>query len=176
MHSHVPQLLEGEYIKIHQDTAALELLQSQRLPGADTSTVIPDVCKINTISLHTQSPWAKAYRVTVRHFDGTDGAYFMKVSDGHHGHEALKGEFEGTRQMFTIAPDFWPNLIARGTFKADPGSNFYICKFYELSAGVPEPKSFCEKVSRLHSAHTSPKGQFGFYVTTYNGNLRQDDT
>ncbi|KAK7702837.1 hypothetical protein SLS64_009448 [Diaporthe eres] len=100
----------------------------------------------------------------------------MKVSEGHHGREALRGEFEATRQMFTIAPDFCPDPIARGTFKTDPGSHFYICKFYEMSEGVPEPRSFCEKVARLHSAHSSPQGKFGFHVTTYNGNLPQDNT
>lgn len=148
MDSHIPQLLE----------------------------VIPDTCNIKAISLHTQSPWAKAYRITAVHLDGSDGVYFMKVSEGHHGHEALKGEFEATRQMFTIAPDFCPNPIAKGTFKDESCSHFYICKFYELSDGVPEPNSFCEKVARLHSAHTSPQGKFGFHVTTYNGNLPQDNT
>lgn len=138
--------------------------------------VIPDAYKISAINLHTQSPWAKAYRITAVHSDGTDGLYFMKVSEGHHGHEALKGEFEATQQMFTIAPDLCPNPIAKGTFKVDPDSHFYICKFYELSDGVPEPKSFCEKVARLHSAHNSPQGKFGFHVTTYNGNLPQDNT
>lgn len=86
-----------------------ELFQPERQQGADPVTVIPGVCEIFEISLHTQSPWAKAYRVTAKHIDGTDGQYFMKVSEGHHGHEALRGEFEATRQMFTIAPDFCPD-------------------------------------------------------------------
>lgn len=98
----------------------------------------------------------------------------MKVSEGHHGREALRGEFEATKQMFTIAPDFCPNPIATGTFESDPGSHFYICKFYEMSEGVPQPKSFCAKVARLHSAK-SPEGKYGFHVTTYNGNLPQDN-
>lgn len=78
--------------------------------------------------------------------------------------------------MFKIAPDFCPDPIARGTFQTDPCSYFYICKFYEMPEGVPEPRAFCEKVAKLHSAHTSPEGKFGFHVTTYNGNLPQDNT
>ena len=78
--------------------------------------------------------------------------------------------------MHKIAPDFCPKPIAWGTFKADTNSHFYICKFYDFTEGVPEPVSFCEKVARLHSARTSPEGKFGFHVTTYNGNLPQDNT
>lgn len=175
MDPHIPQLLKGEQMDTLQQTHQ-ELSEPKRLQGADTKAAIPNVCEIHEINLHGQSPWAKAYRITAKHYDETAGEYFMKVSGGHHGDDALRGEFEATRQMFAIAPDFCPNPITRGTFKSDPGSHFYICKFYEMSEGVPEPRRFCEKVARLHSAHTSPGGKFGFHVTTYNGNLAQDNT
>jgi len=57
-----------------------------------------------------------------------------------------------------------------------PDAHFYLCKFYNFAEGVPEPVSFCEKLARLHSSHTSPEGKFGFHCTTYNGNLPQDNT
>lgn len=176
MDSHAAQLLDGMW----ENTKALanthrKAWSAERLQGADIVIVIPGICAIHGINLHIQSPWAKAYRVTAKHFDGTDGVYFMKVSEGHHGHEALRGEFEATRQMSTIAPDFCPSPIARGTFNSDSNLHFYICNFHELYTGVPEPDSFCEKLARLHSA-TSPQGKFGFHVTTYNGNLPQDNT
>jgi protein-ribulosamine 3-kinase len=51
-----------------------------------------------------------------------------------------------------------------------------VYEFYDFTEGVPEPISFCEKLARLHSSHTSPEGKFGFPCVTYNGNLPQDNT
>lgn len=88
----------------------------------------------------------------------------------------MRGEFSSTSAIHSVAPDFCPNPIVWGTFKNDPESHFYVCKFYEFTKGVPEPESFCEKLARLHSNHSSPEGKFGFQCTTYNGNLPQDNT
>lgn len=88
----------------------------------------------------------------------------MKVSAGYDGREALKGEFEGTNLMHQIAPGFCPKPITWGTFKATPNVHFYICKFYELSDGLPEPVSFCKNLAKLHSVHEAPNGKFGFHI------------
>ncbi|RYC65941.1 hypothetical protein CHU98_g184 [Xylaria longipes] len=99
-----------------------------------------------------------------------------QVSRGHHGLEALKGEYESTSAIYAITPDFCPKPIAWGTFKTDKDSHFYICKFYEFTDGLPSPKMFCANLAKLHSSHTSPTGKFGFHVVTYNGDLPQDNT
>lgn len=101
----------------------------------------------------------------------------MKVSYGHHGREALKGEFEGTSAIYDITPDFCPKPIAWGSFRDEEDAHFYVCKFYSFENGVkPKPRPFCEKLSRLHSCHKSPGGKFGFHCATYNGDLPQDNT
>ncbi|KAI0099642.1 Fructosamine kinase-domain-containing protein [Nemania sp. FL0031] len=100
----------------------------------------------------------------------------MKVSQGHHGLEAVKGEYESTSAIYTITPDFCPKPIAWGTFETDKDSHFYICKFYEFTDGLPDPDAFCRKLAELHSSHTSPTGKFGFHVVKYNGDLPQDNT
>ncbi|XDG08716.1 hypothetical protein ABKA04_008331 [Annulohypoxylon sp. FPYF3050] len=138
--------------------------------------VLPDISEILETKYHGESAWAKATRVKVLHKDGREEDYFMKVSVGDHGREALKGEFESTASIYNITPDFCPEPIAWGTFASDPSSHFYICKFYDFAKGVPEPTSFCEKLARLHSSHTSPNGKFGFHCSTYNGNLPQDNS
>ncbi len=117
-----------------------------------------------------------ATRVRVRHNDGSEEDYFMKVSLGPHGREALKGEFEATSAIYSITPDFCPRPIAWGTFANDPNSHFYVCKFYNFVEGVPEPVSFSKNVAKLHSNATSPNGKFGFHCVTYNGDLPQDNT
>jgi protein-ribulosamine 3-kinase len=123
-----------------------------------------------------ESPWAKATRLDVRLDDGSEESYFMKVSIGHHGREALKGEFEATSAIYAITPNFCPKPVAWGSLLNQPDAHFYICKYYDFADGVPEPSSFCKKLAKLHSSHTSPDGKFGFQCTTYNGDLPQDNT
>ncbi|KAK0703475.1 Fructosamine/Ketosamine-3-kinase [Lasiosphaeria miniovina] len=139
------------------------------------SPVLPDVSEILGVTKVGQSAWAKATRIDVRHTDGSEESYFMKVSVGHHGREALKGEFEATSVIYAITPDFCPKPIAWGSLKTEPNAHFYICKFYTFVDGLPEPGSFGEKLARLHSSHTSPSGKFGFHCATYNGDLPQDN-
>ncbi|KAI0870235.1 Fructosamine kinase-domain-containing protein [Hypoxylon argillaceum] len=100
----------------------------------------------------------------------------MKVSRGHHGLEALKGEYESTSAIYAITPDFCPRPVAWGTFKTDKDSHLYICKFYEFTDGLPNPTMFCANLAKFHSSHTSPTGKFGFHIVTYNGDLPQDNT
>ena len=69
-----------------------------------------------------------------------------KVSRGHHGREALKGEYESTLAIHGIKPDFCPKPIAWGTFAGEADSHFYVCRFYDFTEGVPEPRTFCEKL------------------------------
>jgi fructosamine-3-kinase len=100
-----------------------------------------------------------------------------QVSTGHHGREALKGEFDATAAIYDIVPDFCPKPIAWGTLKNEPDSHFYLCKYYEFSGELPEPGPFCEKLARLHLAsHKSSGGKFGFHCTTYCGDLPHDNT
>ena len=99
----------------------------------------------------------------------------VKVSLGHHGREALKGEYESTLAIHSVQSGFIPKPIAHGSFNKIPNTHYYICKFYELLEELPEPSEFCERVAALHSKSTSPNGKFGFHVVTYNGDLPQEN-
>ncbi|KAK2758997.1 hypothetical protein FQN54_003095 [Arachnomyces sp. PD_36] len=103
-------------------------------------------------------------------------SYFMKVSVGDHGREALKGEFEATSVIHSVVGDFTPKPGGWGSFKNLPGAHYYFCQFYELEAELPEPSEFCKQVAALHAESVSPNGSFGFHVVTYNGDLPQNNT
>ena len=90
---------------------------------------------------------------------------------GHHGREALKGEFEGTAAIYSIVPDFAPKPIAWGSNKSTPDTHFYVCKFHDLELQLPEAEEFCSKLAALH--RNSSNGKYGFQVTTYNGDIPQ---
>ncbi|KAK8061558.1 hypothetical protein PG994_007924, partial [Apiospora phragmitis] len=138
---------------------------------------LPSLKGVLAVRASGESAWAKAARVDVEHEDGSTESYFMKVSKGLHGRESLRGDFESTAAIYAITPEFCPKPIALGTLQSDPDSHFYICKFYDLvEKELPAPKAFGSSLAKLHSSHTSPSGQFGFHVVTYNGDLPQDNT
>lgn len=101
----------------------------------------------------------------------------MQVAFGHHGREALKGEYESTAAIHAISPGLCPKPVAWGTFQDDDNAHFDACKYYNFEPNVlPPMESFCEKVALLHKSHTSPEGKFGFHCVTYNGDIPQDNT
>lgn len=95
---------------------------------------------------------------------------------GHHGLEALKGEYESTASLYKISPGFTPKPLGWGSLESPANSHFYICKFHALDEELPEPSAFCERLAALHSNHDSPEGKYGFHVVTYNGDLPQDNS
>lgn len=104
--------------------------------------------------------------------------FFIKISVGHHGREALKGEFTSTSAMSSVVPGFCPEPIAWGTFESDQDIHFYMCKFYNFhnDGRMPNPESFCQNLANLHKKSESPNRKFGFDCTTYNGDLPQNNT
>lgn len=140
--------------------------------------VLPPVAAVLSVNhLHPNtSAWAKLTGINVCHSDNSNESYFLKVSIGHHGREALRGEFEATSAIYTIIPDFCPKPVGWGSLSGAEDTHFYICKWHNFAEGVPAPESFCKKLTTLHSSLTSPEGKFGFHCTTYNGNLPQDNT
>ncbi|RAK95380.1 uncharacterized protein BO80DRAFT_368900 [Aspergillus ibericus CBS 121593] len=123
---------------------------------------------------HGSSAWAHSYKIDVEGENEIE-SYFMKVSMGDHGREALKGEFESTSAIHAIVGNSTPKPIGWGSFKSLLGAHYYFCQFYELAEELPEPVEFCEKVAFLHSTSEAPNGKFGFHVVTYNGDLPQDN-
>ena len=98
------------------------------------------------------------------------------MSVGHHGREALRGEYESAVAIYITMGDFVPKPIAQDTFQRLQEQHFYICKFYNFVNALPEPSVFCAKLAALHANSVSPNGKFGFHVTTYVGNLPQENT
>ncbi|XRM36737.1 hypothetical protein ABZX51_000230 [Aspergillus tubingensis] len=120
------------------------------------------------------SAWAQRYRIDVEAQKQTD-SYFMKISFGDHGREALKGEFESTLAIHSIVGSFTPRPIKWGSFKALSGAHYYLCRFYDFAEHAPKTTEFCQNIAFLHSRSNSPNGKFGFHLVTYNGDLPQEN-
>lgn len=90
----------------------------------------------------------------------------------------VKGEFESMQALHSISPDFVPRPYGYGTCESDPTTHFFLCSFIAMANNLPDIEDFCRRLADMHrrSAAVSPEGKFGFHVTTYNGNLPQDNT
>ncbi|KAL2114387.1 hypothetical protein VUR80DRAFT_8077 [Thermomyces stellatus] len=152
----------------------VRVLDNGQLDGNDLAA-LPDCETVLNVQQHGSSEWAKTFCITTLQRDGEEQRYFMKVSVGHHGREALRGEFTSTLAIHSVTPNFCPKPISWGTFQGDADTLFYLCNFYDFSEGLPDPDSFCRKLATLHSQE-SPNGKFGFPCVTSNGNLPQDNT
>lgn len=171
-----PGILEGKFVRMFiGSSAALFVNTCACIDLSSPLPALPDVAGVLLMTVHGESAWAKVIRIDVCHTDNSEESFFVKVSYGDHGREALKGEFEATSNIYAITPDFCPKPIAWGALHQESDAYFYVCKFYVFAEGTPEPSSFCEKLARLHST-ASPHGKFGFHCTTYNGDLPQNNT
>ncbi|OCL02753.1 hypothetical protein AOQ84DRAFT_348674 [Glonium stellatum] len=143
----------------------------------DILSEIPLFQQAQTIEItsHGSPNWARSYRIDTKNKEGVDETYFMKVSVGDQGREALKGELESTSQIHNVVGNFTPKPIGCDSFKALPNAHYYLCTFYDLAEELPEPTEFCAKVAALHANSKSPNGKFGFHVVTYNGDLPQEN-
>lgn len=89
----------------------------------------------------------------------------------------FQGEFEGMSAINQTMPDFSPKPIAWGRCEDTADLFFFLSTFVEMTEGdLPDPKEFCANLAKMHRESVSPTGQFGFHVTTCNGNIPQNNT
>ena len=88
----------------------------------------------------------------------------------------MSGEFTSMTAIYNATPHFAPRPIAWGTYASDPDTHFFLCSFHEISGELPDIDRFCENLASLHRNGKSPTGRYGFPVSTFQGNLPQDNT
>ncbi|KAJ5682336.1 hypothetical protein N7462_005501 [Penicillium macrosclerotiorum] len=146
--------------------------------GTGDTKVDPAVaarCKVVAIERHGLSFWAMSGRIDVELADGTPRSFFMKVVSKERGQAMMKGEFESMTAIHNVVPDFVPKPMAWGTYESVPDTHFFLCEFREMTEELPDVHQFTACLAALHKTSTSPTGKFGFHVTTYNGNLSQNN-
>jgi protein-ribulosamine 3-kinase len=101
---------------------------------------------------------------------------YEQVSIGQRGKEMMFGEFESMKAIYSTIPDLTPRPIACGTYSSDPDIHFLLTEFHEVSDDLPHIQRFTSKVAYMHMNGKSPNGKYGFPITTFNGNLPQDNS
>lgn len=138
-----------------------------------TAQELPEECKVISIKRHGESFWAQTGRIDVFVRDGIPQSFFIKIISNELGMKMTRSEFESLSAIHDVLPEFVPRPIACGTFESVPGTHFYLCEFREMTTDMPDPHEFAALLSELHEKSVSPTGKFGFYTTTYAGNLPQ---
>lgn len=87
----------------------------------------------------------------------------------------MKGEFESMNELCKVSPSFAPHPISWGSC-TESRDLFLLLEFHDLDCSLPSTTDFARELAKLHKESSSSKNMFGFHITTYNGNLPQDNT
>ena len=101
--------------------------------------------------------------------------FFIKVVSKDVGRQMMHGEFESMTAIHGLLPNWAPEPVAWGTYETIPETHFFLCEFREMSDELPDPHKFTARLAELHQKSRSPNGKFGFHITTFNGNLSQEN-
>ncbi|AEO63776.1 uncharacterized protein THITE_2039488 [Thermothielavioides terrestris NRRL 8126] len=118
-----------------------------------------------------KSAWTITGKLTARNAEGSEEQYFVKLAFGETGRTMLRGEFESSKVIHGVMPDFVPTPLAFGKFRAaEPPAYFYLSEYVDMDVTTPpDPIEFASRLARLHEASRSPNGKFGFHVATCDG-------
>ncbi|KAI0145456.1 Fructosamine kinase-domain-containing protein [Xylariaceae sp. FL1272] len=149
--------------------------QMQGLSPIDEAVIeaLPKGASFSSIERFAKSKWTVTGKVTARWTDGSEQCFFLKIAFGEHGRSLLKGEFESSKMIHSVSPDFIPESVGYRRYKAqDLRVWFYMSEFIDLDVTTaPKPEELMSRLARLHKNSISPTGKFGFPVTTYDGNI-----
>ena len=136
---------------------------------------LPPGTNIISASNHGVSFWTRTIKIDTKLPGDIPKSYFLKVASGDRGRAMMLGECESMRAIHAITPSFIPEPYAWGTYESAPDTHFFLCEFRELKEELPDPHKLAAKLAELHLRRGSPEGKFGFHVTTFNGNMPQDN-
>lgn len=73
-------------------------------------------------------------------------------------------------ELHRLQPELVPRPLAQGKLKdANPPTYFFLIEFKEFVPGLPDPVRLGARLAAMHRNSTSPDGNFGFHLQTYDG-------
>ena len=96
-----------------------------------------------------------------------------QVTYGEHGRIMLNGEWESSKDIHKLMPEFIPVPFGFGKYKAaNLPTYFYLSEFIDMDVeSAPDPEEFCAKLAAMHRDSKSPNGKFGYHVQTCDGKM-----
>ncbi|EAQ82890.1 hypothetical protein CHGG_11066 [Chaetomium globosum CBS 148.51] len=134
---------------------------------------LPKGVKFLSVEKVATSAWTMPGQIMTLEPDGSERPYFLKVAYGEHGRIMLNGEWESSKMIHDIMPNFIPTPYAFGRYKAGkPAAYFYLSEFVDMDVtSAPDPAAWTARLAAMHKASVSPTGKFGFPIKTCDGIL-----
>ncbi|KAL8652143.1 MAG: hypothetical protein Q9226_004388 [Calogaya cf. arnoldii] len=139
---------------------------------------LPQGSKLKSAKGAGESNWNLTGHVIFETREDKEEEYFIKIATGALGKAMFAGEFASMTALHSSIPKHVPRPLSWGVF-ATGDRYFQLYTFHHFVNGRrPSISSLVSVTASLHSAPSSlsPTGKFGFEMTTYNGNLPQDNT
>jgi fructosamine-3-kinase len=142
-----------------------------RSPQLIVVTALPQGRNFVSVEHFRTSAWTITGKVTALGPDKSEEYYFVKIAYGDTGRIMLGGEYESSKIIHDTMPDFIPQPIGFGRYRAPgPKTYFYLAEFVDMDVTTaPDPAEFTSRLAQLHKLSKSPTGKFGFAVPTCDG-------
>ncbi|PMD22234.1 hypothetical protein NA56DRAFT_670370 [Hyaloscypha hepaticicola] len=125
---------------------------------------MPPGTTVKGIHAHGASYWSRTAEIQTLRNDGSPQSYYIKATQNRFGLKMFHGEYESSKAIYDVCPDFIPEPIAYGTFASIPNTHFYLSQFIDMADELPDIDTFPEKLAELHKKATS--SQYGFHYQT----------
>lgn len=163
----------GGNTKLDPNVATGTLVTTFKISLSDYDEALAKDCRVFFTEGHGVSFWSNTGHINVELADGTSLSFFIKIISDDVGSKMMHGECESMKAIHKLLPDFVPKPTAWGTYKSVPDTHIFSCHFRDMTDDIAGPDQFTERLAVFHQNSESLNGQFGFHITTYNGNLPQ---
>ncbi|KAF4775529.1 hypothetical protein HER10_EVM0011565 [Colletotrichum scovillei] len=172
--------IDASLVPIEQQTDDLELhLTNQELrAGQDCKFpideaidgAVPEGFSIYSAEPFGNSMWTVTGKLSARS-SNSEKVFFVKTAYGETGRVMLHGEFESSKTIYELMPDFIPKPFGYGKYKkTDTPTYFYMSEFVDFdTTTAQDPSLFCERLADMHRKSQILSEEFGFGITTCDG-------
>ncbi|TDZ17341.1 Protein-ribulosamine 3-kinase [Colletotrichum orbiculare MAFF 240422] len=161
----------GVELKSHLLINEMRVRQNGVFPMDEAiADALPDGFTFVSVVYFGYSAWTITGKLLARS-SSAEKVFFVKIAYGETGRVMLLGEFESSKIIFNLMPDFIPEPFGYGKYrKADTPTYFYMSQFVDLDVTTAQdPSRFCQRLAELHRRSQALTTEFGFHVTTCDG-------
>ncbi|KAF2759864.1 hypothetical protein EJ05DRAFT_484762 [Pseudovirgaria hyperparasitica] len=155
-----------------------ELKEEDKYEGreidANIAASLPEGVDVIWVSTYGATHWSISTKIDTI-VNGEEKSFFLKEYRDVNAEAMVKAEYESTAALYAISPQNVPEPIGYGSFASDAQRFFYVQVFCDMNEDLPEVDNFVTVLSKFH-AKQSPDGQFGFHITTFQGNIPQNNS
>ncbi|KAF2747653.1 hypothetical protein M011DRAFT_50157 [Sporormia fimetaria CBS 119925] len=141
---------------------------------ANIVAVLPRGTEIRLVCTYGVTHWSILTKIDTT-VNSEPQSFFLKEYRDPNAKAMVRGEYESTAALHSIAPHNVPRPWGYGAFASDSTRFFYIQSFCDMHDDLPNTEAFVTLLAKVH-AQESPNGKFGFHIPTFQGNIQNNNT